>query len=490
MLIEPMIQQLHQLRLRGMAASLEQLLANAQHAALSFEERLSLMIQHEVTERDTKRLAQRLRWAKLPQAAVLEDLDTRTPRGIDPKLIAILTALTWIKDRLNLLITGPCGVGKSFIASALAHAACCADYSVRSYRLPRLVEELTRHRAQSNASAFLKQLAKVDLLYIDDFGLSPLADQSKRDLLEILEDRYDKKSTLITSQLPVDQWHAYIDEPTLADAILDRVVHNSYRVNLKGGSMRKRKNTTRCGGKLSRPATLSPNTNVPSHSRPACAELRDRHRVKRSTDMGELRKENRTTSRSLGIVRPDLGSLKFFHKAAQDADTEDREVAEAVQQVQQSSLLEDPLKPLDKPQYAFGYRYTSAGNPQTHIIHDWEVQAAHRHYQHRYGAQALDQLAREYGENIPKRNLHFLMGTMASHMRTFIVIGLLRSAFDPQELARQGKLLVIATPRLPHGLHVLGEYTDLRTRRRANRVLGTEVCSGDAADAHPAVAQG
>jgi DNA replication protein DnaC len=247
MLIEPMIQQLHTLRLRGMAAALEQLIANAQHGVLSFEERLSLMIQHEITDRDAKRLAQRLRWARLPQSAALEDLDTRTPRGIDPKLIAVLTALSWIKDRLNLLITGPCGVGKSFIASALAHAACRADYSVRSFRLPRLVEELARHHAQANRSAFLRQLAKVDLLYIDDFGLAPLADQTKRDLLEILEDRYDKKSTLITSQLPVEQWHAYIDEPTLADAILDRLVHNSHRLALKGGSMRKRRGTVADG---------------------------------------------------------------------------------------------------------------------------------------------------------------------------------------------------------------------------------------------------
>lgn len=241
MLIEPMIQQLHALRLRGMAAGLEQLLATGQHTRLSFEERLSLLIQHEVTDRQSKRLAQRLRWAKLPQSAALEDLDIRTPRGIDPRLFAMLTALTWLKDKLNVLITGPCGVGKSFIASALAHAACRADYSVRSYRLPRLVEEFTRHHAQANRSAFLKQLAKVDLLYLDDFGLAPLADQSKRDLLEILEDRYDKKSTLITSQLPIDQWHAWIDEPTLADAILDRLVHNSHRLALKGGSMRKRK---------------------------------------------------------------------------------------------------------------------------------------------------------------------------------------------------------------------------------------------------------
>lgn len=153
-----------------------------------------------------------------------------------------------------------------------------------------------------------------------------------------------------------------------------------------------------------------------------------------------LHEENRQKNRSLGIVRPDPGSLKFFCKLAKDAATADSEVADAVQQLQQSSLLEDPLRPLEKPEYAFGYRFTSDGHPHTHTIHDWEVQAAYRHYKHRYGDQALDHLTREYAENIPKHNLHFLMGTMASHMRTFINIGLLRSQFDPQQLARQGQL--------------------------------------------------
>jgi DNA replication protein DnaC len=241
MLTEPLIQQLQLLRLRGMASGLEQLRASRQDTQLNFDEALSLLIQHELTDRQSKRLAQRLRWAKLPQNAALEDLDTRTPRGLNARLMASLATLGWIKDRLNVLVTGPCGVGKSFIASAFAHAACRADYSVRSFRLPRLIEEIARYHAQSNRSAFLKQLAKVDLLYIDDFGLSPLADQTKRDLLEIMDDRYDKKSTLITSQLPVDQWHLWIDEPTLADAILDRLVHNSHRIALTGGSMRKRK---------------------------------------------------------------------------------------------------------------------------------------------------------------------------------------------------------------------------------------------------------
>jgi DNA replication protein DnaC len=244
MLTEPLIQQLQSLRLPGMAAALAQQLSRREQADLSFDERLSLLIQHEITGRASARLAQRLRWARLPMGAVLEDLDTRTPRGIDPRHLAQVRDLAWISEHLNVLITGPCGVGKSFIACALAHAACRADHSVRCFRLPRLADELARYRALNNRSSFLKQLAKVDLLLIDDFGLAPMGEDVKRDLLEILDDRYDRRSTLITSQLPVDQWHAYLADPTLADAILDRLVHNSYRLALSGASMRKQKTET------------------------------------------------------------------------------------------------------------------------------------------------------------------------------------------------------------------------------------------------------
>jgi hypothetical protein len=153
-----------------------------------------------------------------------------------------------------------------------------------------------------------------------------------------------------------------------------------------------------------------------------------------------LHEDNRATNRSLGVIRPDAGSLKFLAKPSKDAAAEDRDVAEQVHQVQQSSLLEDPLTPLEKPEFSFAYRYTSDGKKHEHVIHDWEVQEAHRQYKRKYKSEAMDHLSRMYGETIPAGNLHFIMGTMAAHPRTFIVIGLLRSGLDPAELGRQGQL--------------------------------------------------
>jgi DNA replication protein DnaC len=162
---------------------------------------------------------------------------------LDRTSLGQVTRLEWIAEHLNVLITGPTGVGKSYLACAIGHAACRADHSVRCFRLPRLIDELTRHTALQNKSTFLRQLAKADLIIIDDFGLAPMPDAIRRDLLEILDDRYDRRSTLITSQLPVEQWHTYLEDPTVADAILDRLIHNSYRLALKGESMRKQKTT-------------------------------------------------------------------------------------------------------------------------------------------------------------------------------------------------------------------------------------------------------
>jgi DNA replication protein DnaC len=243
MLTQPLLQQLHELRLRGMAAALEQQLTTQASSELSFDERLGLLIQHELVERQSCRLRQRLRWAKFPQPAALEDLDLKAARGLDRATLGQVSNLAWITEHLNVLVTGPTGVGKSFLAYALGHAACRADYSVRCFRIPRLIDELARYTAMQSKSTFLRQIAKADLLIIDDFGLAPLDDQSRRDLLEILDDRYDRKSTLITSQLPVEQWHVYLEDPTIADAILDRLIHNSYRLALKGDSMRKLKTT-------------------------------------------------------------------------------------------------------------------------------------------------------------------------------------------------------------------------------------------------------
>jgi DNA replication protein DnaC len=208
---------------------------------LGFEERLGLLVDREMTERQDRSFKTRLKKAALRQSACIEDVDFRHRRGLDKAMFIKLSDCQWFKEHHNVLITGPTGVGKTYLGCALAHKACQSGYSAKYIRLPRLLEQIAIGRGDGRYERILKSLSKLDLLIIDDFGLKKLAREQSEDLLEIVEDRHNLRSTLITSQLPVDRWHAIIADPTLADAILDRLVHTAYRIDLDGDSLRKKK---------------------------------------------------------------------------------------------------------------------------------------------------------------------------------------------------------------------------------------------------------
>jgi DNA replication protein DnaC len=242
MLINQTLDKLDQLGLFGMGLGLREQLESNQYHSLSFDERLGLLVDRETEARDSRRLALRLKAAKLRQEASVEDIDFRTPRGLDRSVIMSLAQSGWVSAHHNLLISGPTGAGKSFIGCALAHAAIRRGHTALYLRTPRLLADLALSRGDGRYVRRLAQLAKIGVLVLDDFLLTPPSMIEAKDLLEVIDDRSQVRSTLVISQLPVEAWHPALTagDPTLADAILDRLVHDAHRLTLKGNSMRRR----------------------------------------------------------------------------------------------------------------------------------------------------------------------------------------------------------------------------------------------------------
>ncbi len=240
MLSNPTLEKLRTLRLIGMADAFQEQLSQPL-PDLDFESRLGLLIEREWYLRENRRLKRRLTQAKLQQTACMEDIDFKHPRGLNKSNVLELARGQWIQQHLNLLITGPTGCGKTYLACAMAHKACLSGFTSRYYRLPRLWHDLKIAKADGTYTQWLSQVAKIDLLILDDWGLVSPDDEQRRDLLEMLDDRYQQRSTIITSQLPTTHWHEHLNDATLADAILDRLLHNSVRLELKGDSLRKNK---------------------------------------------------------------------------------------------------------------------------------------------------------------------------------------------------------------------------------------------------------
>src|SRR5271168_1710898 len=241
MLTHPTLDQLHQLGLIGMAKAFGEAETSGEAAALTHPEWLALLLDREMAYRHDRKLAARLRYARLRQQALVEDVDYRAARGLDRALFQKLVSGDWIDAHDSLIISGPTGVGKSWLACALGHKACRDNRSVLYQRVPRMFCDLALARGDGRYPRLMRALGGVKLLILDDWGLEPLGPEQRHDMLEIVEDRYGRGATLITSQIPVDRGHDLIGEPTLADAILDRIVHNAHRLQLKGDSLRKQK---------------------------------------------------------------------------------------------------------------------------------------------------------------------------------------------------------------------------------------------------------
>ena len=241
MLIEQTLEKMNVMKLSGMAEGLRQQLGSAEHAKLAFDDRLGLLVDAEWIAREQRKLAKRLRAAKLRYPASIEDVDFKHPRGLDRQQVLSLGNGGFVQSRHNLVITGPTGVGKSYLACAFVERACRLGYKASYLRLPRLLQQLAVGRGDGSYARVLDRLARLDLLAIDDWLLAPLRDTERRDLVEVIEDRSERVSTLIASQLPTKDWHASIGDPNLADAICDRLLHNAHRIELKGASKRRTK---------------------------------------------------------------------------------------------------------------------------------------------------------------------------------------------------------------------------------------------------------
>ena len=241
MLIEETIQKLITMKMPTMAQATRELLQSAPSEQLSFEDKLGLVVDREWADRDNRRVARRIKEARLGTSASLEQIDCDTARGLDKALVRQLMSCQWAKQKQNIIITGATGTGKSFFASALAEAACRQGLRALFVRVPRIVEELAVARVSGVYASTLAKISRIEVVVLDDFLLAPMKDTERRDLLEVLEDRYARASTIITSQMPTKTWHDALNDPTIADAICDRVLHNAHLVDLHGQSMRKKK---------------------------------------------------------------------------------------------------------------------------------------------------------------------------------------------------------------------------------------------------------
>ena len=243
MLTQPTIEKLNAMKLFAMAQAFKEQLERPDMAALTFEERFGLLVDHQLLTQENRRLKNRLQAARLRLTASVEDLDFRSGRGMDRSQIMSLAANQWVRSSHNVLITGPTGAGKSYLACALAQKAARDGHSVLYQRLPRLLDDLAIARHDGRYHKLMTAMAKCEVLVLDDLLIAPISQDDQRELLEVVEERYGRRSTIVTSQLPIKAWHDAMQDPTLADAILDRLVHNAYKIELKGESMRRKRST-------------------------------------------------------------------------------------------------------------------------------------------------------------------------------------------------------------------------------------------------------